>query len=73
MQYLTVDRFEGTYVICEDREKKLFAIEKNEAPTNLKEGDVLQIRDDGTLIFDQEETERRRGNMRKKQSAAFRK
>lgn len=72
MQYLTVDRLEGTYVICADKEKKLFAIERNEAPENLKEGDVLRIDDDGTLSFDREETERRRNPQRKKGTTAGR-
>lgn len=72
MQYLTVDRFEGTYVICEDKDKRLFAIERTEAPADVKEGDVIRIGDDGTLAIDREETERRRKSVRKKQSAAFR-
>ena len=72
MQYLTVDRLEGTYVICEDKDKKLFAIERTEAPNGVKEGDVLRIDDDGTLTVDVAETNRRRANNRKKQSAAFR-
>ena len=72
MQYLTVDRFEGTYVICEDKDKKLFAIERTEAPEGVKEGDVLCISDDGTLTIDRDATDRRRTAARKKQSAAFR-
>ena len=60
MQRLTVIRFEGIYVICEDKEKKLFAIEKNEAPVGLKEGDLLLIHDDGTLCVDEDEANRRR-------------
>ncbi|MBQ9083573.1 MAG: DUF3006 domain-containing protein [Clostridia bacterium] len=72
MQYLTVDRLEGTYVICEDKDKKLFAIERTEAPAGVKEGDVLRIDDDGTLSVDTAETDRRRAGARKKQSAAFR-
>ncbi len=73
MQQLIVDRFEGIYVICEDQEKKLFAIEKNEAPVNVKEGDVLVISNDGTLQIDAEETARRRAAAIKKQRGAFRK
>ena len=70
MQQLIVDRFEGIYVICEDQEKKLFAIEKNEAPANVKEGDVLVISNDGTLQID---AARRRAAAIKKQRGAFRK
>ncbi len=60
MKYLAVDRFEGTYVICEDSEKKFFAIEKSEAPANVAEGDILRITDDGTIEIDVEETARRK-------------
>ncbi len=59
---LVVDRFEGTYVICEDAEQRLFALETAEMPAGIKEGDVLEIGDDGTLCIDQQETERRREN-----------
>lgn len=73
MQQLTVDRFEGIYVICEDKDKKFFAIDKSEAPANVKEGDVLRIEDDGTLRIDAEETARRRTAAAQKQRHAFRK
>ena len=73
MRQLIVDRFEGIYVICEDSEKKFFAIDKSEAPVNVKEGDVLCIEDDGTLRIDTEETARRRAAAVRKQRGAFRK
>lgn len=60
MKLLAVDRFEGNYVICEDDEKKFFAIEKVEAPASAVEGDILRITDDGVIEIDKEETARRK-------------
>lgn len=60
MKWLSVDRMEGSYVICEDEEKKIFAIEKSEAPDEVAEGDVLCITDEGKLIIDREETRKRK-------------
>lgn len=67
MKTLIIDRFEGTYAICEDEEKKFFAIETAELPKEAGEGDVLEISDDGNLSVNAEKTQARRGRIRKKQ------
>ena len=72
MRKLIIDRFEGTYAICEDQEKKMFAISLNELPQGAKPGDVLQISGAGELSVDQEETQRRRNKMAGLQSKLFR-
>ena len=72
MRKLIIDRFEGTYAICEDQEKKMFAISLNELPQGAKPGDVLQISGAGGLSVDQEETQRRRKKMAGLQSKLFR-
>ena len=72
MRKLIIDRFEGTYAICEDQEKKMFAISLNELPQGAKPGDVLQISGAGELSVDQEETQRRRKKMAGLQSKRFR-
>ena len=72
MRKLLIDRFEGTYAICEDQEKKMFAISLNELPQGAKPGDVLQISGAGELSVDQEETQRRRKKMAGLQSKLFR-
>ena len=72
MRKLIIDRFEGTYAICEDQEKKMFAISLNELPQGAKPGDVLQISGAGELSVDQEETPRRRKKMAGLQSKLFR-
>ena len=72
MRKLIIDRFEGTYAICEDQEKKMFVISLNELPQGAKPGDVLQISGAGELSVDQEETQRRRKKMAGLQSKLFR-
>lgn len=49
MMKLKVERFEGTLVICTDKEKKFFAIEKSEIPTEVKQGCFIEIDNDGNL------------------------
>jgi len=60
MKYLSIDRFEGQYAICEDSDQKYFAILINELPQGASETDVLRIEDDGTLCIDADETRRRK-------------
>ena len=67
MKRITIDRFDGIYAICEDRDKAFFALELSELPKDAKSGDVLLITDEGTLEIDVEETERRRQRVLEKQ------
>lgn len=71
MKRLIIDRFEGKYAICEDSEKKAFAIEINELPKEAKSGSVIDITDDGELILNIEETELRRNRIAEKQRRSF--
>ena len=47
MRKLSIDRFEGNYAICEDGERKMFAIELGEAAQGAPGGDILVISDEG--------------------------
>ena len=38
---LIVDRFEDEYVVCEDENKKMINIKKNQIEGCVKEGDIL--------------------------------
>lgn len=49
MKQITIDRFDGIYAICEDKDKAFFAIETSELPQGAKAGDVLKITDDGEI------------------------
>ena len=72
MKYFVIDRFEGQYTICEDKDRKMFAFEKSETPEGAKEGDVLAVTDEGELCIDKVETEKRRNAIIKKQNDIFR-
>ena len=67
MRILAIDRFEGTFAICEDDERKAFAIERAELPSEAKEGDIIKISDDAVITIDKEETQRRRDRNKKLQ------
>ena len=67
MKTLIIDRFEGSYAICEDKDQKYFDIETAELPKGAKEGDVLEISDEGTLSINAEKTAARRSKIKKLQ------
>lgn len=71
MKQLVIDRYEGKFAVCEDAEQKYYAIELQELPEGAKEGSVLEITDDGELLLNQEETDRRRQRILEKQRRAF--
>lgn len=70
-----IDRFEGTFAICEGeghgKEIKLYAIEIAELPQGAKEGDVLEISDDGTLSINEGATNLRRSKIKKMQDSLW--
>ena len=67
MRIFVIDRFEGTYAICEDKDQKFFAIETNELPAGATEGTVLEIDDEGVLHINEEKTAARRSKIKKLQ------
>lgn len=58
MKYI-IDRFENGFAICEDENKKMTEIKKDDLPLNIKEGDVINLID-GKFSIDSEETKKRR-------------
>lgn len=66
MKTIAIDRFEGKYAICEDKDQKFFAIDISELPEGAKTGDVLAVNDEeGTLSIDEQETARRKKSKKK--------
>ncbi|MDR1565257.1 MAG: DUF3006 domain-containing protein [Oscillospiraceae bacterium] len=57
MRVLILERFEGTMAICEDENKKFFAIDIGELPTGARVGDVLVISAEGEIAIDPKRTE----------------
>ena len=73
MRILVIDRFEGTYAICEDKDQKFFAIETNELPAGATEGTVLEIDDEGVIRVNEEKTAARRSKIKKLQDKLWKK
>jgi hypothetical protein len=71
MKRLIIDRVEGKYAICEDKDKRSFAIEVQELPEDAVPGAVLDISDEGELTVNKEETQRRKDRILEKQRKAF--
>jgi len=59
MRSLKVDRLESKLVICTDKEKRFFAIEKAEIPQDVKPGDIIEIDDNGVLTVNVSAKKRR--------------
>lgn len=74
MKTLTVDRFEGNFAICEQEGvEKLFGIDRQELPSGVREGDVLEISDEGEISVNGEKTRRRREQILARQKKMFHK
>lgn len=69
MKYI-VDRFEGTYAVCEDETKNMVNIPKYKLPMEVKEGDSL-IEDDGIIRIDDKEADERRKKVNQMMSKLF--
>lgn len=46
MKMLTIDRIEGIYAICSDKDKKFFAIPTSELPQGAAAGAMLSVDDE---------------------------
>ena len=71
MKHLTVDRIDGIYAICEDKDRKMFAIPKGELPANLREGDKLDIDSEGVITVNGKLAEAARANVSRKEDELF--
>lgn len=47
---VVIDRFEGEFAVCEADEGNMINIEKSKLPEGAREGDVLEVTDDGISI-----------------------
>ncbi len=71
MTKLIIDRFEGTYAICEMDDKSMVKIPKYRLPLDCKEGDCL-IQDSNEMIQkDNEATDRRNKHLKEKLNRLF--
>ncbi|MCB2310621.1 DUF3006 domain-containing protein [Clostridium tagluense] len=59
-----IDRFEGSYAVCEKENRAMINVPKDKIPSGAKEGDVLNITND-MITIDVEETEKRQREIEK--------
>ena len=71
MKKLSIDRFDGKYAICEDDDRRVFAIERSEIPKEAKRGDVLSISDEREITIDEQETKARKKRIKKLQDSLW--
>lgn len=71
MRKYIIDRFEGSYAICENEEKEFMSIKVELLPPDAKEGDSLYINEDGVYYIDYETTEENRKRIRSKLDNLF--
>lgn len=48
--YVSIDRFEGNFAICESEDLKIVKILRSKLPSSVHEGDVLNIDGNGCFI-----------------------
>jgi hypothetical protein len=73
MNKLIIDRFEGSFAVCEREDKTMVTIPKDKLPNNCKEGDYLIINPDGTYQVDSAATLERKKRIRDKMNRLFEK
>lgn len=67
---LILDRFEGSFAICEQDDSSFVTIPRFLLPTDCKEGDCFERQND-SYIFLKEETKRRKDTMNEKMRKLF--
>jgi len=65
MRKLIIDRFEGSAVVCETKDKQKENLLMNDMPDGVKEGDCLVI-DEGKISIDKTETDSRKEKIKSK-------
>ena len=71
MKHYIIDRFEGIYAICEQEDKTMISIRKDQFPSGVKEGDCIIRKENGTFLIDVSETKSRKDRIRKKMNDLF--
>lgn len=71
MKVYVIDRFEGDYAVCENTEQEYALFLISRLPPDAKEGSVLRVDENNTIVVDFEETEARRSRILEKQNRLF--
>lgn len=60
MKFLSVDRIEKNYIICEDENRNSHVIPVKKLPSDLKEGNIVSLNKEGEIKTDKRKTEIRK-------------
>lgn len=71
MIHYSIDRFEGDFAVCESSGGEFTDILISLLPVGVCEGDILVLAQDGKLVVDAEETQRRRNEILRLQEELF--
>lgn len=71
MIHYSIDRFEGDFAVCESSGGEFTDILISLLPAGAREGDILVLAEDGKLMLDAEETQRRRDEILRLQADLF--
>lgn len=69
--YISVDRITETLAVCEKDDMTTIEIPISKLPTEVKEGSVLVINDDGSYSIDKDEESRRKTRILNLQAMLF--
>lgn len=59
-KYISIDRIEGGFFVCEDENSELFDLKKEDFADAVKAGDCCYLGEDGKWHKDKDETDARR-------------
>ena len=59
---ITIDRFEGSYAVCEREDRVLVHVERKALPPEAREGDVL-VQENGLYRIDPSATQKRKARI----------
>lgn len=64
MDFLSVDRIEENYLVCENQDEEIKIIEYKNLDENISEGSIIYIDNSGNIKLDEEKTKIRRNLIR---------
>ena len=68
---LIIDRFEGTYAVCEQEDRSTVKVPKYKLPLDCREGDCLELDADGMYCKEIEITKNTERRLREKTDRLF--
>lgn len=64
MDFLSVDRIEENYLVCENQDEEIKIIKYKKLDKNISEGSIIYIDNSGNIKLDEEKTKIRRNLIR---------